>query len=922
MSSTAQDIDNNMYQLYVGDAGIHTQTLAGILDSAADSELTDAMLNAATKAVQSISSGAKLCNIPRIPQVTDGIAATLLLLSNNKIHADTQTYTTLSNAIAILDDLNKTAADDVTQWFEDNDGDITQILAELTSLANKQHSEPATSSVIEPDSTNQKQAQPARKSSNIDTTMLDLFKVEAEEQARNINENLLALENDPGNNSLLEPLMRASHSIKGAARMIGFEEIVAISHRMEDCFVHSQKGKINLDNAAIDLLLYCNDFLETIAMMPNEQLSAWLETNQEAFDSSLTMLEALANGQEVDISALASLQKTDNSISDTNSDDIIGDSIAKPARPADNTTQQDSSVRIQSERLNRMLAVSNELLVSQHWIQGHHGSLQLLKKRQTELATSMAKLRQGLEELDLPEEIYTTLLETENRIDICRQSLHQNISQVDEYDRKSYVLSSRLNQEVIASRMRPFADGTHGFKRMVRDVSQSLGKEVTLELDGLDTLVDSDILDKIEAPLTHLLRNAIDHGIETTNTRTQKGKSPQGLITVSAYHNAGRLNITIKDDGKGVDLEKLKHKIIGKGMVNQQMADKLSESELLEFLFLPGFSTRDNVTEFSGRGVGLDVVHSVITSMRGQIRSSSKPDQGLKVQLQLPLTLSVLHSLLTDIGGEYYAFPLTRIHAIIKTHTDAIFTLENKQLIKYADQDVSLINGRQILECAQSELTNNELMEIVILSERSEYYAIVVDKIVAEANLALHPIDPRLGKIKDISAAAIADDGRPVLVIDIDDLLINIQELIGINKLGIVERNSNKKSSKNLKKILVIDDSLTVREVERNLLDSRGYDVKVAIDGVDGWNTVKQQAFDLIITDIDMPRMNGIELVTMLKNDARLNTIPVMIVSYKDNPEDRQKGLEAGADYYLTKGSFHDEGLITGVIDLIGEPTE
>ena len=919
MNTLESKIDSNMFQFFASDAKNQAQAIADFINNILLDDVDDDLLEKAIKATQSIISGTKLCQLSQIAELAGSIAHSLPQLGTSKVDNENDTYKSIRNALDIIYELTDTPADDVNHWLLANNDNIISVINSLKQRdtdANLNKSE----DVIKTEPI-RKQKNKNPPSSTIDMSMLELFKVEAESQAKSINENLLSLEIDPQNNSIIEPLMRASHSIKGAARMINFKEIVEVAHRMEDCFVNTQNGKIELDKSAIDLLLYCNDILETVSLMPGDQLPLWLEGNNDNFNHSLQLLDKLSNGNAYDINLLTPLtvpqstaQVNQNASTLNQSNDA--DSISLP--PA----STDSSVRIRSERLNKMLAVSNELVVSQHWIQSHLHSLQLLKKRQTEVATSMLKLRQKLEEQEISDEIFSAVVDTENRIEQCRQSLHEDINHLDDYDRKSYVLATRLNQEVIASRMRSFGDGTHGFKRMVRDVSQALGKEVHLDLNGLDTLVDSDILDKIEAPLTHLLRNAIDHGIEMPDVRKDNGKQTLGCITVSAFHNAGRLNITIEDDGKGIDAEMLKEKIIHKGMVNQKMADKLSESELLDFLFLPGFSTREDVTEFSGRGVGLDVVHNVVTELRGQIKSTSKPGYGLTVQLQLPLTLSVLHSLLTDIGNEYYAFPLARIHTVIKQHASAIYTLENKQLIKFNNQDISLINGRTILESTFTEPSTSELLNIIILNERGEYYAIVVDEIIGEVNLALHTIDTRLGKIKDISAAAIADDGKPVFVLDIDDLLINIQELSGDNQLGNIDRHSIISDNNKLKKILVIDDSLTVREVEKNLLESKGYYVDIAIDGVDGWNTLRQNNYDLVITDIDMPRMNGIELVTLIKNDTRLNTMPVMIVSYKDNPEDRQKGLEAGADYYLTKGSFHDEGLINGVIDMIGEPNE
>ncbi|MBF0263756.1 MAG: Hpt domain-containing protein [Gammaproteobacteria bacterium] len=783
---------------------------------------------------------------------------------------------------------------------------------------------------------------------NLDLSMLDLFKTEAESQAQIIDENLLNLEQEPDNNSLLEVLMRASHSIKGAARMIGFIPIVDLAHKMEDCFVNTQKGKCQLNKNAIDLLLKCNDFLMAIPHIANDDIIDWLSINQENYQLHLRALDKLAANQDSHLDALKAFLKpgetpdqdktskpdTTKDTKDTKVTENVNrqneaSSIAKlkPEKSLikDKTQAKSNnpvaSVRIQSEQLNRMLAVSNEMVVSQQWMQTHLNELHQLKKKQIDLASSLTNLREILENMGISHEQLPVLKETEKKLSLLRQELQTNISEVDDYDRKSYILSSRLNREVISSRMRGFVECTHGFKRMVRDVSQALGKQVKLNMEGLDTLVDSDILDKIEAPLTHLIRNAIDHGIEMPEVRSQKGKSPEGLIKLSAYHNAGHLNITIKDDGRGVDLVQLKTKIINKGMINQQMADHLSESELLDFLFLPGFSTREDVTEFSGRGVGLDVVHSETVAMGGQIRSSSQIDQGILIQLQLPLTLSVIRSLLTQIGGAYYAFPLARIHAVIKKNINDIFSLEKQQFITFNEHEISLCDGGQILELKDAGVYSKPVLDIVVLSERGEYFAIVVDQIISEASLALHKIDPRLGKIKDISSAAIADDGKLVLVIDVDDLFISIQEKVNIHSIPMKQSEARHENHQSGKRVLVVDDSITIREVEKNLLESKGYLVDVAVDGADGWNSVRENYYDLVISDIDMPRMNGIEFVSLIKSDSRLCKIPVMIVSYKDNEQDKRMGLDAGADYYLTKGSFHDDTMIEAVIDLIGEST-
>ncbi len=370
------------------------------------------------------------------------------------------------------------------------------------------------------------------------------------------------------------------------------------------------------------------------------------------------------------------------------------------------------------------------------------------------------------------------------------------------------------------------------------------------------------------------------------------------------------LSIRVEDDGRGIDLEKLRKSIIAKGMVNETMATEMSETELLEFLFLPGFSTRDEVTEISGRGVGLDVVHSTVQQMRGIVRASSSAGAGTQFHLQLPLTLSVIRALLVEICGEPYAIPLSRIDRTLRLDTSQVESLEGRQYFTLGTQHVGLVFASQVLDCTGSA-------GMVVLGERLHLSGLVVDRFIGERNLVVHTIDPRLGKIQDISAASLLENGDPCLIIDVDDLLRSIDILIAGGRLNRIHDKQDKPAAHS-KRILVVDDSITVREVERNMLVTRGYHVDVAVDGMDGWNAVRMDDYDLVISDIDMPRMNGFEFVRLIRQDERLSKTPVMIVSYKDREEDRQRGLEAGADYYLTKGSFHDETLIEAVLDLIG----
>ncbi|TAE53895.1 MAG: hybrid sensor histidine kinase/response regulator, partial [Oscillatoriales cyanobacterium] len=528
------------------------------------------------------------------------------------------------------------------------------------------------------------------------------------------------------------------------------------------------------------------------------------------------------------------------------------------------------------------------------------------------------KLQESLSDSVLDQRSEDYLGSARKKANDCRHILSDRLNELELFARRSANLSDRLYREVIASNMRPFADGVSAFGRMLRDLARQLGKQVKFEVVGKSTQVDRDILEKLEAPLTHILRNAIDHGIELPDARLAAGKSAEGTIRLEAAHRGGMLSITVSDDGKGIEPEKLRQKIVTKGMVSAEMAAKLTEPELMDFLFLPGFSTASQVTEISGRGVGLDIVQSMVQEVGGILRATSMPEKGMSFHLQLPLTLSVIRTLLVEISGEPYAFPLTRIDRIVMVESADIAIAENRQYFTLDNQNIGLVTAYQVLELAAPP-EKLDLLPVIIVSDRSSSYGLAVDKFLGERDLVVRPLDPRLGKVADISAAAFMEDGTPVLIIDVEDLVRSTDKLLAESQLQKVSKTEQTAESTTRKRVLVVDDSITVREVERKLLENQGYEVEIAVNGMDGWNALRTGQFDLVISDVDMPRMTGIELVSQIKNHSALKSIPVIIVSYKDREQDRIRGLEVGADYYLTKSSFHDDTLLNAVVDLIGE---
>ena len=574
-------------------------------------------------------------------------------------------------------------------------------------------------------------------------------------------------------------------------------------------------------------------------------------------------------------------------------------------------------VRVMAENLDRLMGLAGECLVQAQSIKNFYPALLRIKKAFPDLTGSLEHLRESLDR-ESDRETCLRLQEVIEGVARLHRLMTDQTVDFELSSRRLEKLAHRLYDEVVASRMQPFSEGMHGLSRLVRDMARELGKKVRLEVLGEATPVDRDILDKLEAPLTHLIRNALDHGLETPGERAEAGKPPEGRLTVEARHVAGMLNISVADDGRGVLQERLRAKVVEKGLVHPGMAPGLSKGELLEFLFLPGFSTTGKVTEISGRGVGLDVVFTMAQEVGGSVRVESTEGRGTRFVLLLPLTLSVIRTLLVEIDAEIYAMPLTRIDRIFRVPPADLRVVEDRQFYPLDGENIGIVDARQLFRLPQPAAPV-DLCHLLVFSDRMNRYGLVVDRFLGQQDLVVRPLDARLGKLANISAGAILEDGSPVLILDVDDLVRSIDQLLVHGRPRKVGVDRAAQEAGRCRRILVVDDSLTVREVERKLLETEGYEVTVAVDGMDGWNNLQAGAFDLVVSDVDMPRMNGIELVRKIKTDPLLKDLPVMIVSYKDREEDRLRGLEAGANYYLAKSSFHDETLIKAVRDLIGE---
>jgi two-component system sensor histidine kinase and response regulator WspE len=763
-------------------------------------------------------------------------------------------------------------------------------------------------------------------------SMMDLFRMEAANLTDGMTTALIDLEAHPGDGVYLQDLMRAAHSLKGAARIVGVDPLVALGHAMEDRLTSAQKRASAIARAHVDALLQGTDLFARIVQTSDADLPAWLVSQQPTFDRLIALLQSdvVPDEAPVPVPAAAPMPVAEAVMASA----PAPVSVPTPAqdaspRPAEAPAAPGRHVRLEAVQLESLLGLARESLLVNRSHQRQESQLQSLRAAQRQVAVALEHLDEALRQGLRPEQLQATLeaaLTASRRGDaVLAAHMQDHAGQT----RRGHRIATRLHHTINTTRMTRFGQVSASLKRLARDTGQRVGKEVVLHIEGAGTQLDRDVLERIEAPLGHMVRNAIDHGLEDPAGRQRANKPPAGHITVMARHHRGQLEVTVRDDGRGVDLDRLRERILQRGLSNAQMLARMSEDELLAFLFLPGFSTRDIVSETSGRGVGLDVVETCVQDLRGRLRVANQSGQGLAITLVLPVSLSLVRALLLQVAHETYALPLSQLERVVTLPTADVRWVAGQPSVAVDGRDIGWMPLGPILGVAPPKPSPTlTLIEIATAHGR---FALSVDRLLGERDLALQAFDARLIKPVHVSAAAVLDDGAPVLVLDVADLASSVsrqgagahEQAVAMVALDDADEPAGTAFEERepevvRKRVLVVEDSFTVREVERKVLTGGGYDVDVAVDGVEGWNAVCHRRYDLVVTDIDMPRMNGLELLRRIRANEATARLPVMIVSYKDREEDRMAGLEAGADRYFVKSGFEESALLDAAADLIG----
>ena len=706
---------------------------------------------------------------------------------------------------------------------------------------------------------------------------IDQFKAETREHLQNLDLGLLKFEKNPDDKELLNSLMREAHTIKGSSTMMGYKRIADIAHSMENGLEKALKEGLKMGRAHFDILLKCIDSIEPLL----EDKLTWEDKGiARPFAETLCReTEEIFSGKKPEVQIEGIEKKT----TEAKQTKRVSVSTSEPEVRQAQPVSGDTSIRVDIARLNRLVNLSGEQLIS--------------KIRLSELVKNISvKMESQKEAGEFFGDIIKDLSSASDNIDI---------------------LASSIQTEVMNIRMVPVATLFNTFPRAMRTLAQEKGKEVDFILKGSETTLDKSIIDDMREPLMHILRNSIDHGIEDPEDRVSHGKPRSGNITLSAYQLGSQVMIEVSDDGRGIDANKVREVAVSNGMIQKDRVNDIAEDQLLQIIFAPGFTTKDEVTETSGRGVGLDVVREKVGNLKGMVDVSSKSGKGTKFTIKLPLTLAITGSLLVGAGDDIFAVPVERVVETIRISQQDIKSVETKEAISLRGHILPLVRITDLFGLPKKGILERNFFPVIIVQSLEKRAGLLVDRLLGHQEIVGKSIGEPLKKIKNIAGATILGSGKVVLILDIPSIIESSEGVI-IRRAPQAQSEPKTRHGKRKKTILLAEDAMTTAMLEKNILESVGYSVIIARDGKEALDRSTQEKFDLVITDVLMPRMDGFELTTRLKKDPIYKDIPIIIVTTRETDADKRRGLEAGADAYLLKSEFTSDILLDTIERLLG----
>lgn len=759
--------------------------------------------------------------------------------------------------------------------------------------------------------------------------LMETFDIELEEQIQAITEGLLVLEKGAEGNErrqVLEGVFRAAHNIKGAARGVEVSDVSDIAHHLESIFAVLKRGNRNPDGVVTDIVLESLDAMRQA--MVTFKARQPLDFDKGGLIDRLEKTVALVEQQAA---AVPQENKNGSAAAAINSpaapDAAMKIERAQPLEPSQPVEQDNASarpapkageqhvatdvVRVNLEKLGKLAAMMEELQVTKIEMDDHLASVQRLcsrvqeltrgwrrtggsaKQSQADIENWIKRSADSVAELDLASALaYREMRSSTSRLGILVESLQDNVR--------------RMRLVPVATILRPMS-------RQVRDLARELNKKVDFEICGDDIEIDRVVLDGIRDPLVHLLRNALDHGIESPEQRLSKGKPAEGKLQVMVRSEGSQILMTVQDDGDGISADRIAASALKKKIVSEAELAAMEHAEILDLIFRPGFSSKEIITSISGRGVGLDVVVANLRKLKGSVLMETDEGRGTSFILRLPITLATEHGVLVRAGGMSFAIPTSAVDRIMEIKPEQIIEVEASHAIMHRGRSIPLRDLAATLELQAHEPINQKLLPVMVVAKGWESVAFLVDEIIGEREIVVKPFRLPLQSVRNITGGTLTGSGEVIMVLNPSDLVDSSMR----GRLGDLRGKENMPEEAKIPRVLVVDDSITTRSLEKSILEHAGYRVGVAVDGRQAWNLLQEQTFDLVVTDVEMPQMNGFELTELIKQSERLKRMPVIIVTSLAREEDRRRGIEVGADAYIVKGQFETKILLDVVEQLI-----
>jgi two-component system, chemotaxis family, sensor kinase CheA len=771
-----------------------------------------------------------------------------------------------------------------------------------------------------------------------------LYKISSSEHLQKLESDLMILEKNPQDASALEEFLREAHTLKGDSRMLGLDEIEMLVHQLEDCVEGIKAGHSEITPEVCDRLYQGIDAInqlshqaitgESVNIDPIAVLASLMElsgnspatTQPDLFDDSDDFFgDSDGDNDDDDFFGSDSTPEqftedffTDDSSADESSFAVSTIASLKPEQsvvtPVINQDYQIDTIRVEPQKLDTLMTQASELNVTKLRISQQMAEIEQISALWSEWikqdSSIVTEIEQALDP-QLLQPLKQFLNNTEQRVDILGSLINNLRLRASEDVASLGIISDRLESGINGLRQLPLATVFNIYPRMVRDLARQQGKEIELIIEGGDTKADKRILEEIKDPLLHLIRNAIDHGIETPPERIAKGKTATATLLLRGYQMGSSIGIDLSDDGRGLNISSIRSTAIRRKMHSEAEIAAMSESEIQSLIFASGFSTRTEITELSGRGVGLDVVRANVERLKGAIEVTSVPGNGCKFQVRLNTSLATTKVLIVEIERTLYALPLEFIQTMITLSPRDIYELEGRPTINFEERPLSVKQLGSLLQLpTQQAYRSKNYLSCIVLQVGSELFGVIVDDLIDQQDVVLKPQSKLLKRIPNITGATILGSGEVCMILNPVDLLHSLRK-------GSWNAVPSATSLPVKNRLLLVEDSIIIMTQMRRLLKGAGYDVTIAENGFLGLQQVQAQEFDIVVSDVEMPQMTGLEMTTKIRQNSKYNRLPIVLITTLASREDKRRGMAAGANAYLTKGDFNQQLLLKTLDQLI-----